>query len=117
MSLWIFPLFFAIQSVFASGISKLLLGAFTFRIVFVFLVNSIKIETKEAENDETEMGLIWQEFYKKDFLKIISSSMFYQITQTERHFNCQDAIRLTNKLPLSYEWCRTGCRESSSEVL
>lgn len=114
--MWIFPLL-AIQSVFPSCISKLLLVAFTFRIVFVFLINSIKIETKEAENDETEMGIIWQEFYKKDFLKIISSSIVYQITQTERHFNCQDAIHLTNKFPLSYEWCKTGCRKSSSEVL
>lgn len=40
----------------------MLLGALTFRVVFVFLINSIKIETKEAENDEIEMGLIWKEF-------------------------------------------------------
>lgn len=33
------------------------------RSVFVFLINSIKIETKEAEKDETEMGLIWKEFF------------------------------------------------------
>lgn len=28
--------------------------------------------------------------------KIISSSIFYKIIQTEMYFNCQDAIHLTN---------------------
>lgn len=35
-------------SVFPSYVLKLLLGAFTFRIVFVFLMYSIKFEIKEA---------------------------------------------------------------------